>query len=170
MASSSTAWCGWSYDTTEWVSLNHPSPPLPAPSAPTISTIEVHMPALFSQVLVQEPEYLLPAVQRLLDAVSRTVVVEETMPGAVVAVKLVLFAVLLEFGLVLVHLLRGRRAIFIAEQAEQRAGEVLGKFDRRGRLLRVQLLLAHHHPTAPQFARSVYAFGMASKQEGLPPA
>ena len=43
IASSSSAWCGWSYETTEWVSRNQPPAPLPAPSAPAISTIEVHI-------------------------------------------------------------------------------------------------------------------------------
>src|SRR5205807_604940 len=114
-------------------------------------------------------EHLLPAVQRLLNPVHRPVVIEEAVPGTVVAMKLVLFAVLFEFRLVLVNLLRGRRAVFIAEQAEQRAGKVSGKLDRRGRLLRRQLLLAHHHATAPQVGSGVYAFGMAGKQEGLPP-
>src|SRR6516162_11466864 len=104
------------------------------------------MPRLLGQVLVKKREYLLPAVQRLLDAIHRPVVVEEAVPGAVVAVKLVLFAVLLELGLVLVHLLRGRRTVLIAEETEQRTGKVLRKLDRSGRLLRRQLLLAHHHP------------------------
>src|SRR5438132_8657434 len=126
--------------------------------------------ALFRQVLVQEREYLLPAVHRLLDAVGRPVVVEETVSGAVVPVKLVLLAVLLELGLVLVHLLRGRRTILVAEETEQRAGKVLRKLDRRGRLLRVQLLLAHHHPAAPKLAGGVDVLRVASKQEGLPPA
>ncbi len=53
---------------------------------------------------MQEPEHLLPAVERLLDAVRRPVVIEEAVPGAVIPVKLVLLAVLLEFGLVLVDL------------------------------------------------------------------
>jgi hypothetical protein len=57
-------------------------------------------------VLQQEREHLFPAVQRLLDAVRRPVVAEEAMPGTVVPVKLVLFAMLLELGLVLVDLLR----------------------------------------------------------------
>ena len=73
---------------------------------------------------MQEREHLLPAVQRLLDAVHRPVVVEEAVPGAVVAVELVVFAVLLQLGLVLVDLLRGRRAVLVAEEAEQRAGQV----------------------------------------------
>src|SRR5207248_3185285 len=106
-----------------------PSPPLPAPSARAISTIEVHIleplvrsrrPALRRQMLLQERPHLLPAVERLLDAVGRPVVIEEAVAGAVVAVELVILAGLLELGLVLVHLLRGRRTVLIAEQAEQR--------------------------------------------------
>src|SRR4029077_224329 len=125
----------------------------------------VHMPvllwpALCGQVLAQKPEYLLPAVERLLDAVGRAVVVEENVPGAVVTVKLVLLAVLLELGFVLVDLLRGRRTILIAEETQKRAGEVLGKLDRCGRLLRIQLLLAQHHPAAPKLAGGVYVLGM----------
>ena len=77
------------------------------------------------QVLLQEREHLLPAVERLLDAVGRPVVVEEAVPGAVIAVELVVLAVLLQLGLVLVDLLRGRRAVLVAEQTEQRAGQVL---------------------------------------------
>src|ERR1700730_17794923 len=123
---------------------------------------------LFGQVLVQEREYLLPAVQRLLDAVGRPVVVEEAVPGAVIAMELILLAVLLQLRLVLVHLLRCRRTILVAEQTEQRAGEALAELDRRRRLLRVQLLLAHHHPAAPQLDRGVDAVGVAGKQEGLP--
>src|SRR5216110_1988525 len=111
MASSSSAWCGWSYDTTEWVSLNHPSSPLPIPSAPTISTIEVHIGRLRREVFLQERPHLLPPVERLLDAVGRPVVVEEAVSRAVVAVELVILLVLLQLGLVLVHLLRGRRAV-----------------------------------------------------------
>src|SRR5260221_9058259 len=79
---------------------------------------------LFSQVLAKKREHLLPAVQRLLDAVHWPVVVEKAVPGAVVAAKLVLFAVLLELRLVLVNLLRRRRTILISEQTEQSAGKV----------------------------------------------
>jgi hypothetical protein len=60
--------------------------------------------------------------------------------------------------------------ILIAEQPEQRAREVLRELDRSNRLLRRQLLLAHHHPAAPKVNRGIYAFGMAGEQEGLPPA
>jgi hypothetical protein len=57
--------------------------------------------------------------------------IEEAVAGAVVAVEFVRLAVLLEFGLMLVHLLGARRAILVAEQAEQRAAEVLRHVDRR---------------------------------------
>ena len=76
-------------------------------------------------MLLAERPHLLPAVERLLDAVGRAVVIEEAVAGAVIAVELVLLAVLLQLGLVLVDLLRGRGAVFVAEQAEQRAGQVL---------------------------------------------
>src|SRR5208282_2976920 len=112
-----------------WLSVNHPSSLLPAPSAPTVSTIEVHMPALSGQVLAEEREDLLPAVEGLLDTVHRPVVIEKAVPGAVVAMKLVLLAVLFELGLVLVHLLRRRRTILVTEEAEQRAGQVLRELD-----------------------------------------
>ena len=49
-------------------------------------------------------------------------------------------AVLLELGLVLVHLLRARCAILVAEQAEQRAAEVLRHVDRRDGRLGIELL------------------------------
>src|SRR4029079_12086400 len=82
IASSSKAWCGWSYDTTAVVRSIHPSPVLPAPLQPTISTIEVHIAAapslpLLRQVLLAERQALLPAVERWLDAVGRPVVIEE---------------------------------------------------------------------------------------------
>src|SRR5262249_32788899 len=117
-----------------------------------------------------EREHLLPAVERLLDAVGGPIIIKKAVPGAVIAVELVIFAVLLELGLVLVHLLRGRRPVLIAEEAKQRAGQVPGKLDRSGRLLRVELFLTHHHAAAPQLAGGVDVLGMASKQEGLPSA
>src|SRR5207248_11129819 len=80
---------------------------------------------LCRKVLLQERPDLLPAVERLLDAVGRAVIIEEPVPGAVIAVELVVLAVLLEFGLVLVDLLRSRSAVFVAEDTEQRAGQVL---------------------------------------------
>src|SRR6516162_2779620 len=125
---------------------------------------------LFGQVLPQEAEHLLPAVQRLLDAVGRPVVIEEAVAGAVVAVELIVLAVLLQFGLVLVDLFWRWRPVFVAKEAEQRARQFLCVFDRRDRLLGVQLLLAHHYPAAPQLARSVDAVGVAGIEKGLPPA
>ena len=59
------------------------------------------------------------------------VVVEDAVAGAVVAIELVSLAVLFELRLVLIDLLRARRAILISEDAEQRTGEILGQLDRR---------------------------------------
>src|SRR3977135_2940271 len=97
----------------------------------------------------EEGEHLAPASHRLLGPVERPVPIEEAMAGAVVAVELVRLAVLLELGLGLVHLLRARRAILVAEQAEQRAAEVLRYVDRRDGRLGIELLLAHHHAATP---------------------
>ncbi len=80
------------------------------------------------------------------------------MAGAVVAMELVVLAVLLQLGLVLVHLLRARRAVVVAEQAKQRAAQVLGHVDRRDRLFRVELLLAHHHAAAPMLDDGIESF------------
>src|SRR5262249_24881489 len=81
------------------------------------------------QMLAEECQYLAPAVERLLHPVHGPVVIEDAVAGAVVAVELVALAVLLELGFVLVDLLGARRAILVAKDAEQRAGERLGELD-----------------------------------------
>src|SRR6185503_12255514 len=104
---------------------------------------------LFRQVLAEERPYLAPAIHCLLGPIERPVPIEEAVARTVVAVELVRLAVLLERGLVLVHLLRARCAILVAEQAEQRATEVLRHVDRRDGRLCIELLLAHNHAAAP---------------------
>src|ERR1700745_40953 len=111
-------------------------------------TLPGYLARLLGDVLAEAGEYLAPAVHRLLGPVQRPVPIEEAVAGAVVAMKLVILAVLLQLGLVLFHLLGAWRTIVIAEQAEQRAGQVLGHVDRRDRRLGVELLLAHHDATA----------------------
>src|SRR6185312_450844 len=102
------------------------------PSASVISTMEVHMNGLLlREMLAEERPDLVPAVHRLIDPVQRPVPVEEAVAGTVVAVELVVLAELLELGLVLVDFLRAGRAVVVAEQAEQRALQVLGHVDRR---------------------------------------
>src|ERR1700676_1004902 len=103
---------------------------------------------LFRQMLAEESEYLAPAVHGRLGPVQRPVPVPDSVAGAVVAVELVRLAMLLELGLVLVDLLGARRAVVVAEDADQRAAEVLGHVDRRDRRLGIELLLAHHHAAA----------------------
>src|SRR5579884_2439983 len=112
------------------------------PSARAISMIEVHIGGglLLPQMLAEKREHLAPAVHRLLGAVERPVPIEEAVPGAVIAVEFVVLAVLLQFGLVLVDLLRAWGAVVIAEQPEQRARQVLRHVDRRHRSLGVELL------------------------------
>ena len=94
--------------------------------------------------------------------------IEEAVAGAVVAVELVRLAVLLEFGLVLVHLFGAGRAVVVAEDAEQRAGEVLRHLDRRDRRLGIELLLAHHHAAAPELDAGIDVLPLAGIDEGVP--
>src|SRR5271167_2902287 len=121
-------------------------------------------------MLAEEGEYLAPAIHCLFGAIERPVPVEEAVTGTVVAVELVGLAVLLERGLVLVHLLRARRAILVAEQAEQRAAEVLRHVDRRDRRLRVELLLAHRHAATPELDSRIDVLALAGIEEGGPAA
>src|SRR4051812_12089575 len=105
---------------------------------------------LLRQMLAEEGEQLAPAVHRLLGPVDWPVPIEEAVAGAVIAMEFVGLAVLLQLGLVLVYLLGARRPVVIAEQADQRAAEILRHLDRRDRRLGVELLRPHHHAAAPQ--------------------
>src|SRR5262245_11885489 len=62
------------------------------------------------------------------------------MAGAVVAVKLVAFAELLEHGFGAVHLVTVWILIVIAEQPEQRTAQLGGEIDGRDRSFGVELL------------------------------
>src|SRR5260221_2885341 len=123
---------------------------------------------LFRQVFAEEGPYLVPAIHRLLGPIERPVPIEEAVAGTVVAVELVGLAVLLEFGLVLVHLLGARRAVVVAEYADERAAKVLGHLDRRDRRLGIELLLAHHHAAAPHLWPAVDIFLLARIHESMP--
>src|SRR5438105_15833199 len=101
-------------------------------------------------MLAEEGEHLAPAIHCLLGSVEWSVPIEDAVAGTVVAVELVHLAVLLELGLVLVHLLGARRAVVVAEYADERAGEVLRHVDRCDGSLGIELFLAHHHATAPE--------------------
>src|SRR5580692_10644280 len=119
-------------------------------------------------MLAEEGEHLAPAIHRLLGPVERPVPIEEAVAGAVVAMELVHFAVLLELGLVLVHLLGARRAVVVAEYAEQRAAEVLRHLDRRDGGLGIELLLAHHHTAAPEVGAGVDIPSLTGIDESVP--
>src|SRR6266702_1561526 len=120
-------------------------------------------------MLAEEGEHLAPAIHRLFGPVERPVPIEDAVASTVVAVEFVHLAVLLELGLVLVHLLGARRAVVIAEYAEQRAAEVPRHLDRRDGRLGIELLLAHHHPAAPELDAGVDVLLLAGIDEGVPP-
>ena len=82
-------------------------------------------------MLAEEGEHPAPAIHCLLGPVEWPVPIEDAVAGTVVAIELVHLAVLIELGPVLVHLLGARRAVVVAEYAEQRAAEVLRHVDRR---------------------------------------
>src|SRR5262249_35356910 len=103
-------------------------------------------------------------------AIHRPVIVEEAVTGAVVAVELVLLAVLLQLRLVLIYLLGSRRGVLVAEEAQERAREVLGVVDRRDRRLGVEVLLLHHHAATPELDAGVDALRLAGVEEREPAA
>src|SRR5882724_9140145 len=119
-------------------------------------------------MLAEEGQHLAPTIHRSFRPVERPVPIPDAMAGTVVAVELVRLAVLLELGLVLVHLLGAWRAVVIAEDADDRAGEVLGHVDRRDRRLGVELLLAHHDAAAPEVGAGVDVLLLARIDEGMP--
>src|SRR3984957_4536120 len=142
------------------------------PSARAISMMDVHISyrLLLRQVLAEEGEHLAPAIHGLLGPVQRPVPVPDAVAVSVVAVELVRLALLLELGLVLVHLLGARRAVVIAEYADERAAEVLRHLDRRDGRLGIELLLAHHHAAAPELGAGVDIPALAGIDEGMPAA
>src|ERR1700730_1304287 len=119
-------------------------------------------------MLAEEGEHLAPAIHGLLGPVEWPVPIEDAVASTVVAVELVHLAMLLEFGLVLVHLLGARRSVVVAEYAEQRAAEVLRHLDRRDRRLGIEFLLAHHHAAAPELDAGIDVFPLAGIDEGVP--
>src|ERR1700676_4685815 len=119
-------------------------------------------------MLAEEGEHLAPAIHGRLGPVERPMPVPDGVTGAVVAVELVRLATLLELGLVLVHLLGARRAVVIAEDADQRTRKILGHLDRRDRRLGIELFLTHHPAAAPQLGAGVDIFLLARIDEGMP--
>ena len=71
---------------------------------------------------VKEIKDLMPAVDRLLGAVIRTIMRKERMAGAVIAVELIVLAQPLQFGLGPVDLVGCGVRIFVAEQASRIVG------------------------------------------------
>jgi hypothetical protein len=67
---------------------------------------------------VKEIKHLVPAVDCLLGAVIRTIPSKKCVAGAIVAMKLVVLAVLLQFRLGLVHMFGRRIGVFIPKQTQ----------------------------------------------------
>src|SRR3954451_12701128 len=101
-------------------------------------------------MLAEEGEHFAPAIHCGLGPVERPVPIPDAVAGAVVAVKFVILAVLLQRGLVLIHLLWAWRAIVVAEQPDQRAIEISRHVDRRDGCLLVEFFLAHHDAATPE--------------------
>src|SRR5579875_1113539 len=92
-----------------------------------------------TEIALEESEDLLPAIDRLLWPVAGTIDGEEAVARAIVAVELVRFAEALEHFLCAIDLVGIGVGIFVAEDAKQRAGELLGEVDRRNGPQRVEL-------------------------------
>src|SRR5215510_7879256 len=120
-------------------------------------------------MLPEEAEHLAPAIHRLFGPVERPVPIEDAVTGTVVTVELVGLAVLLEFSLVLVHLLGARCAVVIAENADERARKITCHIDWRDRRLRIQFILAHHDAAAPELGAGVNVFFLACIDKCVPP-
>ena len=69
---------------------------------------------------------LFPAIQRLFGPVGVAPGIKEGVPGAIIAIKFVVFAKTLKHGLGPVHLIGGWIGVVIAENAQQRATQLLG--------------------------------------------
>src|SRR5258708_238367 len=100
------------------------------------------------QVSLIKPEHLLPAVERLGGAVAFAPGVEEGMADTVIAVELVSLAMPLERLFDLVDLRHVRVLVLVAENAEQRSGDLVGQIDRRHRTLGIELLVVLHDDAA----------------------
>src|SRR4051794_33471823 len=102
------------------------------------------------EVFLVKRKHLAPAVGGLVRPVGGARGIEEGVAGAVVAVKLVVLAELLEHLFGAVDVIAVGVLIVVAENAEQRRGYLLGQIDGRNRLLGVeQLLVVDHDIAAP---------------------
>src|SRR5258705_6353929 len=91
-------------------------------------------------MLAEEGVGLVPAIDRLLDAVAGPLGGEEAVAGAVIAMELVSLAELLQYRLGAVDMVGRGVLVVIAEQAQQRTAQLVGEVDRRHRPLGAELL------------------------------
>src|SRR3954468_18055719 len=90
------------------------------------------------EVFLVKRKHLAPAVGGLVRAIRRARGVEEGMAGAVVAVKLVVLAELLEHLFGAVDVIAVGVLVVVAENAEQWRRHLFGQIDGRNRLLGVE--------------------------------
>src|SRR6516225_4298684 len=160
----------------------HPFGPLALPTSFAFSTIYEHMLVSafgsgcahygrLGEMPVEECEYLVPAVERLLRPVGDTRSVEECVAGAVVAMELVALAELAQHRLGAVHLVAVRVLVIVSEQAKQRAAQLLAQVDRRKRTLGIELaLVVDDHVAAPAIHGGVDIRKGAGDEIGVAPA
>src|SRR5688572_31736322 len=83
------------------------------------------------KILFQESENFFPAIYCLFLTIRRTVVVEKAVAGAVVAVKNIILAVLFELLFMSIYLIRRRRFVVVAKNANHWARQIFGIIDGR---------------------------------------
>src|SRR5262249_32264837 len=121
-----------------------------------------------AKILVEEGENLRPAIRRLLGPVSGAGGVEERVARAVVAGEFAILDDLLQHRFGAVDLVTVRIFVIVAEQAEQRNAELVGKIDRRHRALGVERLgIVDHDVAAPAIDAGLEVAGLARDQEGM---
>ena len=98
----------------------------------------------------------------LLLTVIRTIVIEETVPGAIIAVEFIIFAIFFEFCFVQIDLFRGWAAIVVAKETQNGTGKVCGVIDRCDREISIQVRFCHHNPSAPAFHDCIQALYAAA--------
>src|SRR5436305_12958316 len=122
-------------------------------------------------MLLQKYKNLVPAVERLLGPVRYPIGIEEGVPASVVAMKFVILAEFLEHFFRAIDVIAVRILVVIAEYSEDRATQLLGQVDGRGRPPRIKLFpIVHHDIAAPAVHQRIEAGDTTGDQISVPPA
>ncbi len=120
------------------------------------------------EITAVKVEHFAPAVRGLFGAIGVARPIEERVPGAVIAVELVVLAELLEYRLGAIDLIGGRIGVVIAENAEQRTVQLFRQIDRGDRALVVEVLgIVDDHIAAPAIDRGVDPRQRAGGEVGM---